>query len=104
MQSSYDTNCKTEIANIKILSYMNMLFLIKQKVLIFFPCSSNVGASSIYKPSGKYDRIEKYHLSDTVKVESIRLDRFLKDNDIGCVDLIVCRFTRSRTKSINWLR
>ena len=72
----------------------------KTESIDFFPCSSNVGASSIYKPSGKYDRIEKYHLSDTVKVESIRLDRFLKDNDIGCVDLLFADLQGAELKAL----
>lgn len=72
----------------------------KTETIDFFPCSSNIGASSIYKPSGKYDKIEKYYLSDTIQVQAIRLDEFLTNNNIDAVDLVFADLQGAELKAL----
>ena len=72
----------------------------KTETIDFFPCHSNVGASSIYEPSGKYDKWEKYYLSDTIQVQAIRLDEFLKKNNINSVDLVFADLQGAELKAL----
>lgn len=53
----------------------------------FFPCSSNIGASSVFMSSNKYDYIERYVQTHT-SVKSIRLDELIDNHQILPPDLI----------------
>lgn len=53
----------------------------------FFPCLSNIGASSVFMSSHKYDYIEHYVQTHT-SVRSIRLDELIDKQEILPPDLI----------------
>ena len=54
----------------------------------FYPNEGNIGASSIFLSSGKYDHIEKYNQNKEIEVETIRLDDWAKEEGINKVDVL----------------
>lgn len=61
----------------------------------------NQGASSIYKASGKYP-LEDYY-QDMIKVESIRLDSFMADNQLANIDILWMDIQGAELKALEGL-
>lgn len=79
--------CHDNIKNFKNIEIIPKAVFNKNGNIKFFPVISNPGASSLFKASGKYDKIEKYS-HEEITVEAIRIDTWAKERGIKKIDLI----------------
>ncbi len=80
-------NCQRNIKNYKSIEIIPKAVFNKDTIIKFYPViTENIGASSLFRASGKYDNIAKYPQKE-INVEATRIDSWAQEKGIKKIDL-----------------